>query len=535
MLREWTSEPSFSTARPASASAAEREGLSGVIALGRAFYDRPGPCAWLSGHQPPFLAAAPQPGLRGAGHAAFVLPVSGATTLVCDPMGARDDLVAADDAPQRRRRLAGARELARGERPLARAGRARGRDLLPGPGRGGALAQLPGLELRRSTRSSTGCGRSSRRASRRCSPAPRHAPTRRSRRRSTQLRAGASEREAAAAGTAAAATRGRRSRPLPARPLRRVERAGGPLASRPRPRARRGRSRDDRRDRGARRLRVRRRTDDRARRADAAHAASCSTRARLPRTRRAACRAGRHVRDVLAAAAAVYAERRPRGACARVRRTRDRRRDRRVAAPLRRLRGRRARRRDGVVRRAWRGDRRASAAHSSSTSCSSATGRLDSCVRHRHSAESPCASIPRMGLVPRARDHGSTHRLRTCADRGRQRARSPRCRSRAWPLLQARRERRDARAEERRGLLLDALARADRPAVQLSARRPAPATTCARPSGSSQVAGSPGPSGCCWLEIARDDRAPRRAARRSSRARTASRAAVPRISSACSA
>lgn len=72
-------------------------GLAGAVALGRAFYDRPGPCAWLCGHHPPFLAAASYPGLRGAGHAAFVLPADGATTLVCDPTGAREDLVVADE------------------------------------------------------------------------------------------------------------------------------------------------------------------------------------------------------------------------------------------------------------------------------------------------------------------------------------------------------------------------------------------------------------------------------------------------------
>jgi Xaa-Pro dipeptidase len=72
-------------------------GLDGALALGRSFYDRPGPCAWLCGHHPPFLAAAPHPGLRGAGQAAFVLPADGASTLVCDPTGAREDLVVADD------------------------------------------------------------------------------------------------------------------------------------------------------------------------------------------------------------------------------------------------------------------------------------------------------------------------------------------------------------------------------------------------------------------------------------------------------
>ncbi len=184
--------------------AAEHEGLSGVIALGRAFYDRPGPCAWLTGHQPPFLAAAPQPGLHGAGHAAFVLPVSGPTTLVCDPTGAREDLVVADalrssdDLWNALARALEASGLARGSIGLA------GGDLLPSPVERALAFRLPALELRaidavvdglRQVKSPREQALLARAAA--CADAGLAATI-------AELRSGASEREAAAAGTAAA-------------------------------------------------------------------------------------------------------------------------------------------------------------------------------------------------------------------------------------------------------------------------------------------------------------------------------------------
>jgi Xaa-Pro dipeptidase len=127
---------------------AERHGLAGVLALGRAFYDRPGPCAWLSGHHPPFLAAAPHPGLRGAGHAALVLPVVGPAILVCDPTGTREELVVADevwctddvwDGLARALQAAGLMRAAVG---LA------GGDLLPAPVAATLARALPELDLR---------------------------------------------------------------------------------------------------------------------------------------------------------------------------------------------------------------------------------------------------------------------------------------------------------------------------------------------------------------------------------------------------
>jgi Xaa-Pro dipeptidase len=127
--------------------AAARAGLHGVVALGRAFYDRPGPCAWLSGHYPPFLAAEPLPGLRGAGHAAFIVPLDGPSTLVCDPTGTREDLVLADalrSSDDVWHALIGSLEtsgLARGRVGLA------GADLLPWPIATAIAAELPGLAL----------------------------------------------------------------------------------------------------------------------------------------------------------------------------------------------------------------------------------------------------------------------------------------------------------------------------------------------------------------------------------------------------
>jgi Xaa-Pro aminopeptidase len=127
---------------------ADGDGLAGVIALGRGFYDRPGPCAWLTGHYPAFLAAAPYPGLRGAGHAALVLPIEGTTTLLCDPTGAREDLVASDDIRSTDDLWGGlanalrAHGLAHGKVGIA------GYDLLPAPVAGALARDLPGLELR---------------------------------------------------------------------------------------------------------------------------------------------------------------------------------------------------------------------------------------------------------------------------------------------------------------------------------------------------------------------------------------------------
>jgi Xaa-Pro aminopeptidase len=148
MLSRMDATPELAERQVRVREAAASLGLAGVVALGRAFYDRPGPCAWLCGHHPPFLAAAPYPGLRGAGHAALVLPLDGRSTLVCDPTGTRADLVLADEV------RASDDVWAELVATLARSGLARGplallgADLLPADAAAQLASELPGLELR---------------------------------------------------------------------------------------------------------------------------------------------------------------------------------------------------------------------------------------------------------------------------------------------------------------------------------------------------------------------------------------------------
>jgi Xaa-Pro aminopeptidase len=187
---------------------AERAGLAGIVALGRAFYDRPGPCAWLTGHHPPFLAAASQPGLRGAGHAAFVLPVSGATTLVCDPTGAREELVAVDDiwsTDDLWEGLAAALRAHGLERAVV--GLAGG-DLLPAPAAASLGRALPGLELRSFDAPIDALRQIKSPVEQRLLADAAACADAALARTIAELRAGTSEREAAAAGTAAALNAG---------------------------------------------------------------------------------------------------------------------------------------------------------------------------------------------------------------------------------------------------------------------------------------------------------------------------------------
>lgn len=74
----------------------ETQGLQVLVAVGRAFYDRPGMAAWLSNHFPPFPTAVFAPGVQGLGHAVFVLSPH-ASTLVVDTPFYREDLVVADE------------------------------------------------------------------------------------------------------------------------------------------------------------------------------------------------------------------------------------------------------------------------------------------------------------------------------------------------------------------------------------------------------------------------------------------------------
>jgi Xaa-Pro aminopeptidase len=78
--------------------AAAAAGYDALLVIGRSFYDRPGGLAYLSNHLPPFPTTVFSDINQGMGHAFFLLPVEGPTTLVTDPRRWREDLIVADDA-----------------------------------------------------------------------------------------------------------------------------------------------------------------------------------------------------------------------------------------------------------------------------------------------------------------------------------------------------------------------------------------------------------------------------------------------------
>lgn len=71
----------------------QERGLAALLAIGSAFYDRPGPVAYLTGHFPPFPNSAFAAHARGLGHACLLLPATGDPTLLVDARGYRRDLV----------------------------------------------------------------------------------------------------------------------------------------------------------------------------------------------------------------------------------------------------------------------------------------------------------------------------------------------------------------------------------------------------------------------------------------------------------
>ncbi len=79
---------------------AAEAGFAGLLAVGRSFYDRPGPLAYLTNHFPAFPATAFAPGMRGLGHGVFILPVAGDPVLCIDLRSYRKELVAVDDVRQ---------------------------------------------------------------------------------------------------------------------------------------------------------------------------------------------------------------------------------------------------------------------------------------------------------------------------------------------------------------------------------------------------------------------------------------------------
>lgn len=77
-------------------SIAAEHGWAGLLVVGRAFYDRCGHLAYLSGHFPPFPASVFSGQWRGIGHSLLLLPAEGAPVLLVDGFY-REDLVAVAD------------------------------------------------------------------------------------------------------------------------------------------------------------------------------------------------------------------------------------------------------------------------------------------------------------------------------------------------------------------------------------------------------------------------------------------------------
>lgn len=70
--------------------------LDSVIVVGRAFYDRPGPLAYYSGHFPPFPASPFSGTIRGLGHSFLIISHRGPPILLVDSAWREDD-VSIDD------------------------------------------------------------------------------------------------------------------------------------------------------------------------------------------------------------------------------------------------------------------------------------------------------------------------------------------------------------------------------------------------------------------------------------------------------
>ncbi len=75
----------------------QTRGLPGLLAVGRSFYDRPGPVAYLSGHFPPFPNSVFSGAARGLGHAVILVPATGEPILLVDARGYRRDLLTLPD------------------------------------------------------------------------------------------------------------------------------------------------------------------------------------------------------------------------------------------------------------------------------------------------------------------------------------------------------------------------------------------------------------------------------------------------------
>jgi Xaa-Pro aminopeptidase len=123
--------------------AAELAGYTGLIVIGRSFYDRPGDLAYLTNHFPPFPSTVFTGDHRGLGHGILVLPVAGSPILITDPRRHRADLVPVADVRVATDLTSAATEA------LFEAGMGRGRigviadDVLPAPMDRGLRENLP--------------------------------------------------------------------------------------------------------------------------------------------------------------------------------------------------------------------------------------------------------------------------------------------------------------------------------------------------------------------------------------------------------
>jgi Xaa-Pro aminopeptidase len=122
-------------------------GYAGLMVTGRSFYDRPGMLAYLSNHFPPFPATEFDGVLPGLGHAVFLLPVEGPTTLVIDGGFYHDEMIAADEVrvaqDMTMETAAVLNELGLNSAQVALVGE----DILPSAFFGELLDEVPNLEL----------------------------------------------------------------------------------------------------------------------------------------------------------------------------------------------------------------------------------------------------------------------------------------------------------------------------------------------------------------------------------------------------
>jgi Xaa-Pro aminopeptidase len=141
------SREEFLTRQARTRELAEGAGYAGVMAIGRAFYDRTGALAYLTNHFPPFPATEFDGVIRGLGHGVLVLPVEGPATLVVDGGYYREDLVVADEVRVAPNLPAGTAAALSGLGLASAQVALVGEDILPLTFFGELLDEIPDLDL----------------------------------------------------------------------------------------------------------------------------------------------------------------------------------------------------------------------------------------------------------------------------------------------------------------------------------------------------------------------------------------------------